>query len=175
MQTVIEGVRLHVRQTFGSKVMGQSRFPVCHICMFTPCHIKSIVPLGGQVSVPGAGPQSCLEGTSHAYIEERKKEKERAARPLRASSIRHVQTGCGRMEGVPWGRLSSTRLSLPSCPHPLCRRRNRRLRGPGQGRRSASYISTLLSWGWEAEFARALIIAVGLRWPPPGTVRGSLG
>lgn len=40
-----------------------------------------------------------------------------------------VQTGCGRAEGIPLGKLSSAPLSLLSCPRPRCRPRNRRLFG----------------------------------------------
>lgn len=148
--------------------------PHTYVCSHL-CHLNTVMLLGGQVSVPTAGPQSW--DFTHIHTEKRggggrKNEGDSTPQCVIYTS---VQTGCGRIEGVPWGRLSSAPLSLPSCPHPLCRRRNRRLSGPVQGRRSASYITTLLSWGWEAELARALIIAVGLRWPPLGTAGGSLG
>lgn len=71
--------------------------------------------------------------------------------------------------------FSSAPLSLSSFPHPLCRRRNRRLSGLIHGRRSASYITALLSPGWTVQFARRLIKAPGLRWHPLSTTRASQG
>lgn len=71
--------------------------------------------------------------------------------------------------------FSSAPLSLSSFPHPLCRRRNRRLSGLVHGRRSASYITALLSPGWTAHFTRLPIKAPWLRWHPFSTTRASQG
>lgn len=60
-------------------------------------HFNTNGPMGGLVSAPTEGPQRWLESTSHIHTE---KNKTRATQPLSASSIR-LQTGCGRIEGVP--------------------------------------------------------------------------
>lgn len=131
----------------------------------------TIMPLESRVSALMTGLWSSVKGTSHTYTEN----KMRATRPLSASSIRLCKQDVGGLKASHGGRLSSAPLSLPSCPHPLCRRRNRRLSGPIQRRRSASYVIRLLNWSWAAELARALIRAAELKWPPRGTGYGSLG
>lgn len=138
-------------------------------CMFTPL---SFTPLEDRVSVSTVGPWRWGEGTS-TCIRRGKKRKEVHLAPQCVSHT-SVQTGCGRIEGVSWGRVSSTPLFLLSCPRPHGRSRNRPLCCPALARRFASYITTALSWGWPAQLARALIRTVGLRWPPCRTAGGSL-
>lgn len=99
--------------------------PLCskHVCSHL-CHPDTLIALGGLVSAPAAGPPIRVKGL-HT---QRKKNKGHST--PRCVIHTSVQTGCGRIEGFPWARLASMPLSLPSCPHPLFRRRNRRLSGP---------------------------------------------
>lgn len=146
---IIRTATLVTCETVSRKVLGKSWYLVLHIRCSHLCHLNTFRLWRDQVSAPTAGPQVWVERTSHTCMQEKKTKKQGYSTP-QCVIYTSVQTGCGRIEGVPWGRFSSAPLSLPSCPHPLCRRRNRHLSGPVQGRRSASYITTLLSWGCAA-------------------------
>lgn len=156
---------LSSHETVSSNIMGKTKSPspLMHTACSHFCHRAYIGPIRGQVSALAQGPPEMVRiDFTHPRWEKTKQ----GPLSLCASSIR-LQTGCGRIEGVPWGTFLSAPLSPPSCPHPLCTRRNRQLRGPVKVRRSASYITSLLSWGWAAELTSALIIAVGLWRPSP--------
>lgn len=112
-----------MRQKIGCKIDFPARPIIAWSSYF--CHLPTVGPEGAQVSVHDTqvNPRAGRMGFTHTW---RKKTTPKLSWPLSASSI-CLQTGSGGIEGVTRGRISSAPLSLSSFPHPLCRRRNRRL------------------------------------------------
>lgn len=97
-----------------------------------PCYIGGRGGVEGRKrsGVCGHAPRGRGEQNSHMHAG--RENKTRATQPPSASSIR-LQTGCGRTGGgIPQGDhflvfccFLRAPLSPPSCPRPLCTRRNR--------------------------------------------------
>lgn len=118
----------HTRQKIGCKIdLAAQRISASSLCS---SHLPTVGAEGAPASVRSTqvNPRA-VRKEFHTYMKKQQHNQPKGRLTPSASSI-CLQTGRGRIEGVPRGdgRIPSAPLSPSSLPQPLCRRRKRRLR-----------------------------------------------
>lgn len=140
-------------------------------------HLPTVGPEGAQVLARGTqvNPRAVRMAFTHTWKKNNNNTtKPKVGWPPSASSI-CLQTGCGRIEGVPRGKDFKRAPCLHRPFLTLSAGAERDGSGLVHGGRSASYITALLSPGWTAQFARLPIKAAELLWHPFSRAEASQG